>query len=61
MKKSVLRRKVPLKVSPSKGLSSKIVDHYINLAEKSAASGDKASAGKWASNLKRDGFTDNIP
>lgn len=35
-----------------KGLSSKIVDHYINLAEKSAASGDKASAGKWLDRAK---------
>ncbi len=35
-----------------KGLSSKIVDHYISLAEKSAASGDKASAGKWLDRAK---------
>lgn len=35
-----------------KGISSKIVDHYINLAEKSAASGDKASAGKWLDRAK---------
>jgi len=35
-----------------KGLSSKIVDHYIQLAEKSAASGDKASAGKWLDRAK---------
>jgi len=35
-----------------KGLSSKIVDHYISLAEKSAASSDKASAGKWLDRAK---------
>jgi hypothetical protein len=35
-----------------KGLSSKIVDHYIKLAEKSAASGDNPSAGKWLDRAK---------
>ncbi|MDP2177235.1 hypothetical protein [Methylicorpusculum sp.] len=35
-----------------KGLSSRIVDHYISLAEKSTASGDKASAGKWIDRAK---------
>lgn len=30
-----------------KGLGSKIVDHYLKLAEKSSALGDKPSAGKW--------------
>lgn len=35
-----------------KGLGSKIVDHYIKLAEKTAASGDMASAGKWLDRAK---------
>jgi hypothetical protein len=35
-----------------KNLSSKIVDHYINLAEKSATSGDKEGARKWLDRAK---------
>ncbi len=35
-----------------KELSSKIVEHYINLAEKSAASGDKINSGKWLDRAK---------
>lgn len=35
-----------------KGLASKIVDHYIKLAEKSAASSDMAAAAKWLARAK---------
>ena len=34
-----------------KGLASKIVDHYIKLAEKSAASNDLGAAAKWLARL----------
>lgn len=35
-----------------KGLASKIVDHYIKLAEKSAASNDLGAAAKWLARAK---------
>jgi hypothetical protein len=35
-----------------KGLLSKIVNHYIELAEKSAVLGDIANAGKWLDRAK---------
>lgn len=35
-----------------KGLASKIVDHYIKLAEKSAASSDLGAAAKWLARAK---------
>lgn len=35
-----------------KGLASKIVDHYIKLAEKSAASNDLSAAAKWLARAK---------
>ena len=35
-----------------KGLASKIVEHYIKLAEKTVAVGDKTSAGKWIDRAK---------
>ena len=35
-----------------KGLASKIVDHYIKLAEKSAASNDLGAAAKWLARVK---------
>ena len=35
-----------------KGLASKIVDHYITLAEKTVAAGDKGGASKWIDRAK---------
>lgn len=35
-----------------KGLASKIVDHYITLAEKTVAAGDKVGASKWIDRAK---------
>ena len=35
-----------------KGLASKIVEHYIKLAEKTVAAGDRTSAGKWIDRAK---------